>query len=79
MEKYRCVKDLYLDDYDDDGFATGGWTYIPVGSIWEVDESLYRIVGGNDTIHLDLVTEESKYKWIEILYSTLKEHFELIN
>lgn len=77
--KYKCIKELYLDDYDEDGFATGGWTVIPVGSIWKLDDSTRRIVGGNDTIHLDLITEESKYQWIEILGSTLEEHFKKVN
>lgn len=75
--KYKCIKELYVDEYDDDGFSTGGWNCIPVGSVWEVDASPYRIVGGNDTVHLDLVGEV--YQWLEILGSTLAEHFIPIN
>lgn len=77
--RYKCIKELYIDEYDEDGFSTGGWFSIPVGSIWEIDDSGYKIVGGNDTVHLNLVTEQPKYQWLEILDSTLKEHFELIN
>ena len=78
MLRYRCIKEFNLDDYDEDGFATGGWTTIPIGGVWEVDESPNRIVGGNDTIHLDLVGVEPKHQWIEILGSTLSENFELV-
>ena len=76
--RYKCIKELYIDEYDEDGFSTGGWFSIPVGSIWEVDDSEHKIVGGNDTVHLDLVTEH-KHQWIEILRSTLEDSFELIN
>ena len=76
--RYKCIKELYIDDYDEDGFATGGLSVIPVGSIWEVDESSCRIVGGNDTVHLDLVTNKPKSQWIEILGSTLQKYFEPI-
>ena len=71
--KYKCVVELLLDDYDEDGFATGGWSIIPVGSIWEVDNDLYRIIGNSDTIRLI-----SESKWIEVLGSTLSAHFEEI-
>ena len=77
--KYRCIKELYIDKYDGDGFSTGGWFVIPVGSIWETDASPHRIVGGNDTIHLDLIEGEPKGYWIEILGTTLTEHFEMID
>ena len=76
--RYKCIKELYIDDYDEDGFATGGWSVIPVGSIWEADENPYRIIGGNDTVHLDLVTNKPKSQWIEILGSTLQKYFEPI-
>ena len=71
--KYKCVVELFLDDYDEDGFATGGWSVIPIGSIWEVDNESYKIIGNNDTIRL-----VSESKWIEILGSTLSAHFEEI-
>lgn len=31
MVRYRCIKEFCLDDYDEDGFATGGWTTILIG------------------------------------------------
>ena len=71
--KYKCVVELILDDYDEDGFATGGWFIIPVGSIWEVDNDSPKIIGTDDTIRL-----VSENKWIEILGSTLSAHFEEI-
>ena len=71
--KYKCVVELLLDDYDEDGFATGGWFIVPVGSIWEVDDDSPKIIGNSDTIRL-----VSENKWIEILGSTLSAHFEKI-
>ena len=76
--RYRCIKELYIDEYDEDGFSTGGWFAIPVSSIWESDTNPHKIVGGNDTIHLNLIEGEAKGSWIEILGTTLAEHFELI-
>lgn len=78
--KYKCIKELYVDKYNDDGFyCDGEYNIIPVGSIWSVDESPTRIVGGRDSIHLDLETNESEYQWLEVLEVTLNEHFELIS
>lgn len=71
--RYKCVVELVLDDYDEDGFATGGWFVIPLGSIWEVDDESPKIIGNDDTIRL-----VSESKWIEILGSTLSAHFEEI-
>ena len=71
--KYKCVVELLLDNYDEDGFATGGWFIVPVGSIWEVDDDSPKIIGNSDTIRL-----VSENKWIEITRSTLSEHFEEI-
>ena len=50
--KYKCIVELILDDYDEDGFATGGWSIIHVGSIWEVDDSEPKIIENNDNIRL---------------------------
>ena len=77
--KYRCIKELSIDEYDEDGFATGGWFIVPVGSIWEADESPHRIIGGNDTVHLDLITGGLKKQWMEILGNTLNDYFEPVN
>lgn len=78
--KYRCIKELYVDKYDEDGFWNGcDYIVIPVGSIWIVDESNVKIVGGSETIRLELDTSEHKYQWLEILENTLNEHFEALN
>ena len=71
--KYKCVVELLLDDYDEDGFATGGWSTIPFGSIWEVDNDSPKIIGNDDNIRLI-----SENKWIKILGSTLLAHFKEI-
>ena len=71
--KYKCIKNLYIDKYDEDGFSTDEWFFVTVGSIWKVDNDTPKIIGDNDTVRL-----VSEYKWIEILKSTLSEHFEEI-
>ena len=71
--KYKCIKNLYIDEYDEDGFSTGKWFFVPIGSIWEVDNDTPKIIGSNNTVRL-----VSESKWIEILKSTLSEHFEKI-
>lgn len=76
--KYKCLKELYLDDYDENGFPTGKYITIPVGSIWEVDRNIYGIISENDTIRLSLITKEYQYQWIEILGLTLNKHFKSI-
>lgn len=75
MKQYKCIKDLYIDEYDEDGFATGGWNVVPSGSVWNMNENSCRIVGGDDTVHLDSDTE---LQWIEVLSSTLHKYFEEI-
>ena len=78
--KYKCIKEFYVDKYDGDGFLLyDEYCIIPVGSVWIVDESNTRIVGGSETIRLELETNENKYQWLEILEDTLNEHFEALN
>lgn len=78
--RFKCIKELYVDSYDEDGFWNGGdYIIIPVNSIWILDKSNTRIAGGNDTFRLELETSENKYQWLEISENTLIEHFEILN
>lgn len=61
-------KDYYLDEYDGDGFSTGGWICIHKDTEWEFVEEDY--IGGN--IHLKGLTTN---EWIEISEETFREYF----
>lgn len=81
---YECIKELYLDKYDDDGFLEDGYMSVPVGSKWQMcdfDEfPLY--IGGANSVHLERIwkTKNTKtHPWIEIDKDTLKEHFKKID
>lgn len=77
--KYICTQDLYLDNYDADGFLIeNSYVRIPKGSVWEKDAESYKFIGGKDSIHLDRVWKSKKAKthqWIEITKEHLKEYF----
>ena len=79
MSKYICTQDLYLDNYDDNGFLIEkSYTRIPKDSIWEEDKETIKFIGGKDSIHLDRVWKTKKAKthqWIEIDKTTLLAYF----
>ena len=53
--KYICVKNLYLDKYDDNGFLIENkYVCIPKGSIWEEDEETPNFIASKDCVHIDL-------------------------
>lgn len=74
MDKYRCVKQIDLQAYDEDAsVCENKFHVVNIDEIYEHDDSAYRLVGGKDTIHL-----ANGLQWIEILPETLKEYFELL-
>lgn len=76
MDKYRCVKEMSIGLVDDDGSSTDGFLHVEVDSIWERDDTGYRVVGDADSVRLDEVNDT---KWIEISEEMLSEHFEIEN
>lgn len=72
MKKYRCIKEFVLDVVGIDGFETGDYGIVPVGSVWELDKDLDYMGGEN---HLE---SEEPLAWIEITNEDLKGHFEEI-
>lgn len=76
---YKCVTDLYLDKYDEDGFhIENQYVRIPKGSIWEEDAEHYNFIAPKDSVHLDRVWKSDKAKthqWIEIDKGTLLAYF----
>lgn len=76
MDKYRCVKEMSIGLVDDDGCSTDGFLHVEVDSIWELDDTGYRVIGDADSVRLDEVNDT---KWIEISEEMFAEHFELVN
>ena len=80
---YECIKELYLDIYDDDGWREDGYMHVPVGSKWMIMSDEFPLyIGGADSVHLERVWKTKKTKthpWIEIDKDTLKEHFKKID
>lgn len=73
---YRCIKDLSVPTCDDDGFTIENERfYIDKGTVWEQDESNFRMVGALDSIRLINIEDGS---WLEVYQDTLDECFELI-
>lgn len=71
MKKYRCIKALVLDTVDGDGFETGDYEMVSVGSVWRLNNRLNYMGGEN---HL----EDEDLFWIELSDKDLKEHFEKV-
>lgn len=80
--RYRCIKTLFLDKYDEDGFLMEGkYCIIPGGSIWELETEGRNLIAGPDCVHLDRVWKSKKAKthpYIEIAKEHLAEYFEPI-
>ncbi len=71
--RYKCVKEMYIQKYDDGGFMIENeYGFVPVGSIWERDDGT-SIAGGD--IHLEAVESSGDLGWIEISADHLKENF----
>ena len=67
MKEYICIEDFDIDIYDDDGFWTEKSKPIQKGTLFELDDSKFRLIGAQDSIRLT-----NKTDWIEIS----KEHFD---
>lgn len=74
MKRYKCIKPLLLDRYDDNGFIEeDDAMLIEVGEVFDVDEedSDYLVIASKPALRL----ENARY-WMEIYPDTLAEHFE---
>ena len=78
MKKYKCIKPLILDKYDDDGFLIENeQAIVDIDEIYETcqDYDEHLLVACKPAIHLERVHENID-SWIEIYPETLKEYFE---
>ena len=71
MKKYVCVKSFWIDAYDDDGSWMEEETEIDVGKVFEMCDTSFRCVGGDDTVRL--ISDDGT--WLEILPEHLEEYF----
>ena len=73
MRKYMCIKELKIDLLGINGFESGAYETIPVGSMWELDS---EIDCGYEESHLESIDESTNAAWIEIDDEDLKGYFE---
>lgn len=70
---FECIKTFTVDDIDENGFTIDGSEILIVkGSIWEIDEDDFRMVGAE----IRLLSNE--YGWLEITKERLKSHFKSV-
>lgn len=67
--EYTCIKELSLPEVGEDGFETGNQVYIDEGTVWELQDNKFSIIGG------DVRLESENLSWIEISNEELKEYF----
>lgn len=66
---YKCIRNFNIETYDEDGFPTGKFPVIKIGTEWERN-NYTNIIGGD--VHLDRVEGS---QWIEISNDTLDDYF----
>lgn len=78
MDKYRCIRDFYIEKYDEDGFFTDKYICIPKGSIWDLSTGRLEIAE-SPCVRLERVWKSKGAKtrpWIEITPEHLEQYFE---
>lgn len=73
IKKYICIRDFFIDKYDDDGFVLDG-EYFSVykDSIWTINEEKIKLIGG------ETLLENEELGWIEISKESLKDNLKEI-
>lgn len=77
MKKYRCIKPIALDFYDEDGGYAERQLLVNIGDIYEYDEKSPDPleIACEPAVHLHSARSGER-DWIEIYPDTLTEHFE---
>ena len=74
MRKYKCINEMMIEVVDGDGaIIDNEYNFIEKGSVWELDDSDFRVYDGEVRL---LNFEDDRYSWIEISYEDLEKHFE---
>ena len=80
MDKYRCIRDVYINKYDGDGFCTDKYVFIPKDSIWALSSENLEIAV-SPCVRLERVWKSKSAKtmpWIEITPEHLEQYFEKV-
>lgn len=72
MKKYKCVKDYFVNIYDENGFLTEVSMKIEIGTVWE--DRTKDMPFSNFRYYLERKTKD-KLQWLGITKETLKEFF----
>lgn len=73
MKNVKCKKVFTVEKYDGDGFIINNqYMSIKEGSVWEIDDGLSRIIGG------DVRLEDNNGAWLEISHDIFDEYFEVV-
>lgn len=75
MKICECIKDLVLEMCDDDGFTMHGeYGYTEKGSLWEVRDDDYKLIGAE--VRLESL-KENDLSFLEISREIFEEHFKV--
>lgn len=72
MKSYKCKESFCVSKCDGDGFSDGEMI-IGKGSVWDLDDSDYRFIGG------EVRLENSEGEWLEISQEWLVRYFEEVS
>lgn len=73
--EYKCIKEIWLEKYDEHCFSTGEYNCVPIGSTW-MREDDSNLLGGE--VHLECVGGADGFGWIEVTEEDLRQHFEVV-
>ena len=74
--EYKCIKEIWLPEYNEDCSNTEKFNCVPTGSTWERNDDA-SMIGGE--VHLECIEGADNFGWIEITKATLDFHFEQLN
>lgn len=74
MEKYKCVKEFYVHQYDENNIPTNEYVIIHENSIYEYTDGYI----GESDIRLYLEDGNDDIGYLDITYDILEECFERI-
>lgn len=78
MRMFLCTGAFAIELVDDDGFHTEKLYEVQKGSLWELSDDPYRLVGGDDTARLKGVGP-AQGMWLEITQEHLAIYFEEVD
>ena len=68
MSVFKCIKELIVDELDENESPTGNDVIVEKDTLWELEEEAYI-----SDVRLEKL---ETYEWLEICEETLNEYFE---